>query len=63
VEAEQRGHERHPRQPAPDLNPAVALFQQLTLRKWEEHLSRTGTRPGLRPPATPEQSRAQPAPS
>jgi 4beta-methylsterol monooxygenase len=61
VEAEQEGHERHPRQPAPDLNPAVALFQQLTLRKWEEHLARAGTRPGPRPPARPEQSRAQPA--
>lgn len=61
VEAEQEGHERHPRQPAPDLNPAVALFQQLTLRKWEEYLARAGTRPGPRPPARPEQSRAQPA--
>jgi phenylpropionate dioxygenase-like ring-hydroxylating dioxygenase large terminal subunit len=61
VEAEQRGHEAHPRQPVPDLNPAVALFQQLTLRKWEQHLARTGARPGPRPPAMPEDSRAQPA--
>jgi hypothetical protein len=67
VEAEQRGHETHPRQPAPDLNPAVALFQQLTLRKWEEHLARAGSRPGHRSPAmppappAPEGSRAQTA--
>jgi hypothetical protein len=61
VEAEQRGHESHPRQPTPDLNPAVALFQQLTLRKWEEHLARGGTRPDPRRPANPEEIRAQPA--
>jgi hypothetical protein len=64
VEAEQRGHEAHPRQPVPDLNPAVALFQQLTLRKWEEHLARAGTRPGPSSPSAPpapEATRAQPA--
>jgi hypothetical protein len=58
VEAEQRGHEAHPRQPVPDLNPAVLLFQQLTLRKWEEYLARAGTRQSLRPPVMPEESRA-----
>jgi len=39
VEAEQRGWEAHPEEPVPDLNPAVGLFQQLTIRKWEEHLA------------------------
>jgi phenylpropionate dioxygenase-like ring-hydroxylating dioxygenase large terminal subunit len=42
VEAEQRAYEEHHAQPVPDLNPAVALFQQLTVRKWEEHLERAG---------------------
>jgi phenylpropionate dioxygenase-like ring-hydroxylating dioxygenase large terminal subunit len=59
VEAEQRGHEAHPRQPVPDLNPAVALFQQLTLRKWEEHVARARPGPGV-PAASeaPDQRRA-----
>jgi phenylpropionate dioxygenase-like ring-hydroxylating dioxygenase large terminal subunit len=39
VEAEQDGWERHADAPVPDLNPAVSLFQQLTIRKWEEHLA------------------------
>lgn len=42
VEAEQQAYERHHALPVPDLNPAVALFQQLTVRKWEEHLERAG---------------------
>ena len=42
VEAEQRAHEAHHAQPVPDLNPAVGLFQQLTVAKWEEHLGRAG---------------------
>ena len=58
VEAEQRGLEAHPRRPVPDLNPAVGLFQQLTLRKWEEHLARAEARQRLRSPATPAESRA-----
>lgn len=40
VEAEQRGYEAHWDMPVPDLNPAVGLFQQLTVRKWEEHLAK-----------------------
>jgi phenylpropionate dioxygenase-like ring-hydroxylating dioxygenase large terminal subunit len=39
VEAEQDGWETHPDAPVPDLNPAVGLFQQLTVRKWEEYLA------------------------
>ena len=39
VEAEQRGWEAHHARPVPDLNPAVGLFQQLTVRKWEEYLA------------------------
>ncbi len=43
VEAEQRGYEAHFDQPVPELNPAVGLFQQLTIRKWEEHLARAAS--------------------
>jgi 4beta-methylsterol monooxygenase len=39
VEAEQRAYETHWDQPIPDLNPAVGMFQQLTIRKWKEHLA------------------------
>jgi 4beta-methylsterol monooxygenase len=42
VEAEQQGYEAHRDQPVPDLNPAVGLFQELTVRKWEAHLARQG---------------------
>jgi len=42
VEAEQRAYQEHHALPVPDLNPAVALFQQLTVRKWEEYLERAG---------------------
>jgi phenylpropionate dioxygenase-like ring-hydroxylating dioxygenase large terminal subunit len=40
VEAEQRAYERHWDAPLAELNPAVGLFQQLIIRRWEEHLSR-----------------------
>ncbi len=40
VEAEQAAWERHGDAPIPELNPAVGRFQELTIRKWEEHLSR-----------------------
>lgn len=40
VEAEQDGYETHHTAPVAELNPAVALFQQLTVRKWEEHLAK-----------------------
>jgi hypothetical protein len=40
VEREQEGYELHYDAPLAELNPAVNLFQQLTIRKWEEHLSR-----------------------
>lgn len=42
VEAEQEGYDRFYDAPIAELNPAVALFQQLTIRKWEEHLVKTG---------------------
>jgi hypothetical protein len=51
VEAEQRGWEAHHDRPVPDLNPAVALFQQLTVRKWEEHLASAGREARERPAA------------
>jgi hypothetical protein len=41
VEAEQAGYGVHFDQPIAELNPAVHQFQQLTIRKWEEHLART----------------------
>ena len=44
VEAEQAAYEKHHALPVPDLNPAVGLFQQLTVRKWEDHLERAGRR-------------------
>lgn len=40
VEAEQDGYNVHFDQPIAELNPAIQQFQQLTIRKWEEHLSR-----------------------
>jgi phenylpropionate dioxygenase-like ring-hydroxylating dioxygenase large terminal subunit len=54
VEAEQRGWEAHADQPVPDLNPAVAAFHQLTVRKWEEHLARAaaGRQPARAGPAS-----------
>ena len=39
VEAEQVAWDRHFDRPVPDLNPAVGLFQALTVRKWDEHLA------------------------
>lgn len=41
VEAEQEAWARHFDQPIAELNPAVHQFQQLTIRKWEEHLARS----------------------
>ncbi len=40
VEREQEGYEAHFDAPLAELNPAVNLFQQLTIRKWDEHLCR-----------------------
>ncbi len=40
VEAEQEGYERNFTSPVVELNPAVHLFQDLTIRKWEQHLAR-----------------------
>ena len=39
VEAEQEGYNRNFTLPIAELNPAVQHFQQLTIRKWEEHLA------------------------
>ena len=41
VEAEQEGYETHFDAPLAELNPVVSLFQQLTIRKWDEHLANT----------------------
>jgi 4beta-methylsterol monooxygenase len=46
VEAEQEGYEAHFDKPIAELNPCVREFQDLTIRKWEEHLAKTQPRPG-----------------
>ncbi len=40
VEAEQLGYERHWEEPAIEVNPVVAAFQRVTVRKWQEYLAR-----------------------
>ena len=40
VEAEQEGYETHFDKPIAELNPCVREFQDLTIRKWEEHLAK-----------------------
>jgi hypothetical protein len=40
VEAEQAGYEKHYDAPMIEINPAVAMFQDLAIRKWEEYLAR-----------------------
>jgi phenylpropionate dioxygenase-like ring-hydroxylating dioxygenase large terminal subunit len=40
---EQQGWERHWDRPAPELSPVVKAFQDLTIRKWGEHLQRRRT--------------------
>ena len=44
VEAEQEGYEAHFDKPIAELNPCVREFQDLTIRKWEEHLAKTQKR-------------------
>jgi 4beta-methylsterol monooxygenase len=48
VEAEQEGYEAHADKPSVELNPCVQKFQELTIRKWEEHLARTKRAPAPR---------------
>ena len=45
VEAEQVGYEAHFDAPMIEINPVIAMFQELTIRKWEEHLSPRAPRP------------------
>ena len=45
MEREQQGYDVHFDAPLAELNPAVNLFQQLTIRKWEEHLVRISRTP------------------
>lgn len=44
IELEQTGYDTHFRAPIVELNPAVLLFQDLTIRKWEEYLERERAR-------------------
>jgi phenylpropionate dioxygenase-like ring-hydroxylating dioxygenase large terminal subunit len=39
VEAEQEGYEAHFEAPMIEINPAIAHFQDLTIRKWDEYLA------------------------
>jgi phenylpropionate dioxygenase-like ring-hydroxylating dioxygenase large terminal subunit len=39
VEAEQEGYEAHSDKASVELNPCVRAFQDLTIRKWQEHLT------------------------
>jgi phenylpropionate dioxygenase-like ring-hydroxylating dioxygenase large terminal subunit len=41
VEAEQVGYEAHFDAPMIEINPAIGMFQDLTIRKWEEYLAGT----------------------
>ena len=45
VEAEQQGYEKHWDAPPIEYNPAVGAFQNVTVRKWREHMAR-GTENG-----------------
>lgn len=49
IEAEQAGYERFHEAPIAELNPAVKLFQDLTIRKWNEQLAKTGQGKGALP--------------
>lgn len=40
VEAEQEGYNAHFDAPPVELNPAIHLFHELSIRKWQEHLAR-----------------------
>lgn len=54
VEAEQEGYNVHFEQPIAELNPAIHEFQQLTIRKWEEHLQKSRARPAAPVHAAPD---------
>lgn len=45
VEAEQAAYEKHWNAPLAELNPVVGLFQQLIIRRWEEHLAGVAKEP------------------
>jgi phenylpropionate dioxygenase-like ring-hydroxylating dioxygenase large terminal subunit len=51
VEAEQEGYLVHYDKPIAELNPCVREFQDLTIRKWEEHLAKTKKRAPVERPA------------
>lgn len=45
VQAEQAAYEQHWDAPLAELNPAVGLFQQLIIRRWEEYLASSAKQP------------------
>ncbi|MFD0385617.1 hypothetical protein ACFQ2B_34765 [Streptomyces stramineus] len=64
VEAEQAGYQLHHAAPVVELNPAVHLFQDLIIRKWQEHLDREHAATGPRTaPSAADRHRDAPAPS
>jgi phenylpropionate dioxygenase-like ring-hydroxylating dioxygenase large terminal subunit len=58
VEAEQEGYETHFDKPIAELNPCVREFQDLTIRKWEEHLAKAQKK-GASPSAEKAAARAE----
>lgn len=46
VEAEQEAYDIHSGGPALEFNPAVTMFQKLTVRRWEEWLRKSGSEGG-----------------
>jgi nitrite reductase/ring-hydroxylating ferredoxin subunit len=54
VIAEQEGYDMFHESPIAELNPAVAQFQQLTIRKWEEYLASARSVRGAGAESSPE---------
>jgi phenylpropionate dioxygenase-like ring-hydroxylating dioxygenase large terminal subunit len=42
IEREQQAWQEHWRQPEPELSPLIIAVQELLIRRWEEHLRKTG---------------------
>lgn len=61
-EAEQEGWERHWSEPIAEVNPAVHAFQNLTIKKWEQHLAREAAKRSLNPKKREPEAEAPPAP-
>jgi hypothetical protein len=60
-EAEQEGWERHWDQPVAEISPAVHAFQNLTIRKWEQHLAREAAKKLSKQPLNLRRREEQPS--